>query len=89
MSHAVVMKVVLGEGDQEEATEMLRQLVVPQAKAQAGFEHGTWMRLGTQGMGVVVFDTPEHAQAASEALKPPPGGPELVSVDVYEVGAEA
>jgi hypothetical protein len=41
------------------------------------------------GTGVVVFDTEEHARAAQEALKPPQGGPELVSSVIAEVGAQA
>jgi hypothetical protein len=40
-------------------------------------------------MGVVVFETAEQAEAALSALKPPPGGPELVSSTVYEIGAQA
>jgi hypothetical protein len=47
------------------------------------------MNKGTDGMGVVVFDTEQNASVASEVLRPPPGGPEFVSVAVYEVGAQA
>jgi len=69
---------------------MLKELVVPTAKAQSGFQNGIWMRSSDHsGMGVVVFDTAEHADAAVSALKPPPGGPELMSSTVYEVGAQA
>jgi hypothetical protein len=41
------------------------------------------------GMGIVVFDTAQNASAAQSALKPPPGGPVLISNTVYEVAAEA
>jgi len=47
------------------------------------------MNNGADGIGIVVFDTAEHATAAQEALKPPPGGPQLVSSAVYEVAGEA
>jgi hypothetical protein len=41
-------------------------------------------------MGVIVFDTAENAAAAQEVLKPPAGaGPELISSELYEVGARA
>jgi hypothetical protein len=91
MSHAVVLQVKLlpdeAPGDGE---KMLNEIVVPIAKAQAGFQKGIWMRTtDNSGMGVVLFDTEEHADAAMETLKPPPGGPELMSVTIYEVGAEA
>jgi hypothetical protein len=90
MSFAVVMQVKLPEGgDAEEGLRMLQEQVVPHAKAQAGFQKGTWMNEGGNGIGVVIFDTEEHAEAAKDALKPPPGGPALLSSTVYEVGAEA
>ncbi|PZS18078.1 MAG: hypothetical protein DLM57_07120 [Pseudonocardiales bacterium] len=90
MPHALVMQVkLLDGGESEEGMRILKEMVVPQAKSQAGFQRGTWMNHGGDGMGVVVFDSAEHAQAAQEDLKPPPGGPELVSSVIYEVGAEA
>lgn len=91
MAHAVVMQVKLpGDADSGDAQRMLEEIVVPLAKSQAGFEHGTWMHDGSNnGMGVIVFDTAEHAEAAKDVLKPPPGGPQLVSAAVHIVAAEA
>jgi hypothetical protein len=90
MSHAVVLQVKLQSQSPEEAERMLKEMVVPTAKAQAGFESGIWMRSSdNSGMGVVVFDTVENADAAVPVLKPPAGGPELISSTVYEVGAQA
>ncbi len=90
MSHAVVLQVKLLDGNEEEADQMLKELVVPNAKSQSGFEKGIWMRSAENaGLGVVVFDTAANAEAAVKALQPPPGGPELISSTVYEVGAEA
>jgi len=91
MSHAVVLQVKLLQNETpEEAERMLKEMVVPTAKAQTGFQSGIWMRSSdNSGMGVVVFDTVEHADAAVSVLKPPPGGPELMSSTVYEVGAQA
>lgn len=90
MAHAVVLQVKLLGGDPEEGERMLKDLVVPNAQAQAGFQSGIWLRTAeTSGMGVVVFDTVANAEAAESALKPPPGGPELLSSTIYEVGAQA
>jgi hypothetical protein len=91
MSHAVVLQVkLLPDENPGDAEKMLKEMVVPMAQAQAGFEKGIWMRsTDNSGIGVVVFDTAEHADAAMSALKPPPGGPELMSSTVYEVGAQA
>jgi hypothetical protein len=92
MAHAVVMQVQLSKDDEPEAAvKMLTEMVIPNAKAQTGFQSGTWMRneetaLGT---GVVLFDTEENAKAAQKNLKPPEGGPELISSSVCIVGGTA
>lgn len=90
MSYAVIMQVKLPGLDDEAADRMLNEQVIPHAKTQAGFHKGIWMRSddGT-GMGIVVFDSEDNAQAAASALKPPPGGPVLISSTVFQVGAEA
>ncbi len=90
MAHALVMRVDLpAQEDAEEAVRMLNDIVIPAAKAQPGFQRGIWMRDGQNGLGIVVFDTADQADAAGETLKPPPGGPTLLSSTTYEVGAEA
>jgi len=90
MAYAVVMQVTLSEGGTgDEGRRMLEETVVPHAKTQSGFQRGIWMRNGANGMGIVTFDTEDNARAALEQLKPPPGGPTLVSSEVFEVGAEA
>jgi hypothetical protein len=89
MAHAVVMKVNL-VGDPAEGAKMLDEVVVPQAKAQPGFQRGTWMHNEAMtGTGIVVFDTEEHANAAIEALQPPPGGPTVINCAVFEIAREA
>ena len=90
MAHVVVLRVKIPQaGDPADGLRMLNEMVVPHAKSQPGFQRGTWMNNAGDGLGVVIFDSEENALAAKDALKPPPGGPELVSADVYEVGAEA
>lgn len=91
MSHAVVITVNLPvDGTPEEALKMLNEIVVPQARAQAGFQSGTWMNDHGNGMGVVVFDTEQNANEAQKYLRPPDGATTtFVSSSVYEVGAQA
>ena len=89
MAHALVMQVEL-TGSPEEADKLLHEIVVPTAQAQPGFKSGKWLHDGSgSGMGVVVFDTEENAEAAKGVLTPPPGGPKLKSSSVWVVGAEA
>ena len=91
MSHAVVINVSLpAEGTPEAGIRMLEEVVVPQARSQQGFQSGIWMNDHGKGMGVVLFDTEQHAKAAQKNLKPPVGIPTtFVSSNVYEVGAQA
>jgi hypothetical protein len=91
MPHALVLHVKLPqEGSPEDSQKMLEEVVVPLAKSQVGFMNGTWLHDGAgNGMGVIVFATAADAEAAQDALKPPPGGPQLVSSAVHEVGAQA
>jgi len=78
------------QGTPEEGLKMLNEIVIPQARAQEGFQSGTWMNDHGNGMGVVVFDTEEHANAAQKNLRPPAGTPTtFVSSSVYEVVAQA
>ena len=88
MAHAVVMQVTL-TGDRDEGMKMLDEIVVPLAKAQPGFQRGTWMHSQAMtGTGVMVFDTEEHATAAMEVLKPPPDGPTIINCDVFEIARD-
>ena len=71
---------------------MLDEGIVPMAKAQAGLLKGVWMRKvssPSDGVGVVVFATEQQAKDASDAPWPPPGGPEVRGVDIYDVGVVA
>jgi hypothetical protein len=92
VAFAVKFEVTLPEGSAEEGQRMLDEGVVPQAKAQPGFLSGIWMRNAaspSEGVGIVVFGSEQEARDGADALRPPPGGPSVRSVDVYEVGAQA
>jgi hypothetical protein len=92
MPFAVKFEVTLPDGTPEDDQKMLDDMIVPMAKQQAGFVRGVWMRKVSsprEGVGLVVFGTEQEAKDASTALRPPPGGPEVKSADIYEVGALA
>jgi hypothetical protein len=89
VAYAVVMQVNL-VGEREEGLKLLDEMVVPHAKAQPGFQRGTWMHneAGTTGTGVIVFDTEAHASAAMEALQPPADGPTVINCAVFEIARD-
>lgn len=89
MTHAVILRVNL-VGDGEEGMKLLDDVIIPHVSSLQGFQRGTWMHDG-QGTGtaVVIFDSEANASQAVEAIKPPPGGPGLIDVGVYEVAREA
>ena len=92
MPFAVQFQVTLPDATPEEDERMLNEAIVPAAKAQPGFVRGVWMRKTAErsyGVGIVVFESEQQAKDASSTLRPPPGGPEIRSVDIYEVGALA
>jgi len=61
-------------------------MVVPHAKAQPGFQRGTWMDNGAgTGTALIVFDPEENATAAEKALQPHPDGPRVLNCWVVSV----
>jgi hypothetical protein len=75
----------------DEAAKFLHEVGIPGAKSQEGFVRGLWLRSSdkSNGRGVVLFDTEEHARAAG-LEGPPPGAPVTIqSVEVFEVIGEA
>ncbi len=93
--HGVIVQVRIDSNREEEARSALTEVIVPRAKALAGFSSGTWLRAleGDGGRGVLLFESEEAARAAVEEIRsqgPPPGVPvTLESVDAYEVLAQA
>jgi len=68
---------------------MLREQLVPRMKTQSGFQGANFFRSpdGTTGMGVVLFDTEEHAKAGHDAMvnDRPPEAPPVTSSGIYEM----
>jgi hypothetical protein len=93
--HGVIIEVAVDPSREEEARRMLRELIVPKAKAQPGFEAGYWLRAlqGEVLRSVHLYDSEDAARAAAEAIQaegPPPGAPvTLEAIDTYEVIAKA
>ena len=93
--HGISVEVKVDPDREEEARMMLREMVVPGAKARAGFAAGYWLR-ATEGdviLAVQIYDSADTARAAAEQIRsegPPPGAPvTLESVQTYEVLAQA
>jgi hypothetical protein len=86
--HAVVVKVKIN--DLEAADSHLRGQVVPAISQAPGFVAGYWTRKDDTGLSMVVFDSEDAANRASEQV--PSMIPEAVTlenVDVREVAAHA
>ena len=79
--------------DEDAAQEQLEERIVPMVKGSEGFLRAIWLRNREtgKGLGVVVFDTREHAEAL--AAQVPPGGPDdpvsREHLGIYEIAAEA
>ena len=80
--------------DVDKAREELHSQVIPGVKQSPGFVHGTWSadREAGRGIGFVVFDTRENAEAAQQFMLtqgPLPPGVTFDSAAIYEVQGEA
>ena len=93
--YGVIIEVKVNSSREQEALNMLRDVIVPRARLHRGFSVGYWLRAlqGDVLRAVQIFDTEANALAMAERITsegPPPGAPvSLTSVDTYEVIAEA
>ena len=86
--HAVIVTVTIS--DHEVAESHLRENVVPGVSQAPGFVAGYWTRKDESGLGMVIFESEDAAQAMSERV--PAMVPDVVTVkdiDVREVVAHA
>ncbi len=86
--HAVVVTVTIS--DHEVAESHLREQVVPGVSQAPGFVAGYWTRKDDSGVGMVIFESEDAAEAMSERV--PSMVPDVVTVeniDVREVVAHA
>ena len=96
--HGMVVKVKIDAARFDEAEQGLNEMVVPTVKAQPGFVRGTWLhdRAQNRGIGVVVYESKDAAQAAMEMFEQMRAAPEsandpvtVESAELYDVGAIA
>ena len=93
--HAVMITVRIDESREDEARQLLKDVVVPMGQALAGFQRGYWARALESDIGrsVLLFDTESSARAAVDQVRsqgPPEGMPvTLDSVEAFEVLHEA
>jgi hypothetical protein len=93
--HAVLIEVdTSGQPDREVGLKNLREQIVPTVSQAPGFQAGYWLRPldDAQGTSLVLFDTKENAEAASQALgvgSSPASGVTVVRKEVREVVATA
>ena len=86
--HAVIVKVTID--DPEPAERALREQVVPRVSQAPGFVAGYWTRKDNTGLSMVVFESEEAANRASEqAREGVPDAVTLEDVEVREVAAHA
>ena len=83
--HAVVVRVTVN--DEDAGRRMLKEEVVPRASGAPGFVAGYWTRAaGDQsGMSMIVFETEDQANAASDMIQQGPPNPDAVTLEGVEV----
>jgi hypothetical protein len=81
--HAVVVRVTIN--DFETARKSLQERVVPAASQAPGFVAGYWTRSedGSNGIGMILFDSEESARTASEMIAA--GATDGVTLDGVEL----
>jgi hypothetical protein len=93
--HAVLIEVdTSGQPDSAVGLQNLREQIVPRVSQSPGFQAGYWLRPldDAKGTSLVLFDSEENAEAASQALgvgSSPAPGVTVVRKEVREVAASA
>ena len=92
--HGVVIDVKVDPNREQEARDMLNNIIVPRAKTHQGIINGYWLRdvKGDILRTIELYDTEANANELAERIRsqgPPPGAPvTLVSVNTYDVIAQ-
>jgi hypothetical protein len=79
--HAVVVTVTIS--DHEVAESHLREQVVPGVSRAPGFVAGYWTRKDQSGLGMVIFESEDAAEAMRERV--PSMAPDVVTIEDIEV----
>src|SRR5436309_14783025 len=74
--HTMVVRMSIDTERADEAARHLREDVVAWARQQPGFVNGQWLRSpdGSEGIGVVVFVSPDAAASAAPGPRSHPRG---------------
>jgi hypothetical protein len=65
--HAVVARMIVNDLDTD--LDAVRGQLVPQLSQAPGFVTGFWTRKGNTGLSMIVFDSEDAANAATERLR--------------------
>jgi hypothetical protein len=79
--HAVIVTVTIS--DHEAAESHLHGQVVPGVSQAPGFVAGYWTRKDDSGLGMVIFESEDAAEAMSERV--PSMAPDVVTIQDIEV----
>jgi hypothetical protein len=79
--HAVIVRVTIS--DREVAQSDLRERVVPGVSQAPGFVAGYWTRKDDSGLGMVIFESEDAAEAMRERV--PSMAPDVVTIEDIEV----
>ena len=91
MMYGIVIDVKVDLNREEEARDMLNNMVVPRARTHQGIVSGYWLRdLNSDILRTVqVYDTQANANITADRIRsqgPPPGAPiTLMSISTYEI----
>ena len=86
--HAVVVRVTINDREASEAA--LKEQVVPRVSQAPGFVTGHWTRKDDTGVSMIIFESEDAANEASEQIRANvPPGVTLADVEVREVLAHA
>jgi hypothetical protein len=89
--YGIVIDVKVHQNREQEARDMLNNMVVPRARTHQGIVAGYWFRETNSDIlrTIQLYDTEANALVTAERIRsqgPPPGAPiTLVSVSTYEV----
>jgi hypothetical protein len=89
--YGIVIDVKVHPNREEEARNMLNNMIVPRARTHQGIVSGYWFREMNSDIlrTIQVYDTEANAMVTADRIRsqgPPPGAPiTLVSITTYEV----
>ena len=81
--YGIIVDVKVDVSREEDARKMVREIIAPRAKTKPGFVAGYWTRKDYSGLGMVIFESEDAAQAMIERV--PSMVPDVVTLENIEV----